>query len=172
MNKKEKKKKFCWCYGLGIYCRAVMENGPFMIGSIIIYIICSRQQAIIKCPISPGEIVYFTFNIYIYILGKSIPKKIAQPLCEWVELETYCMTQMQAVAGSHLLKLAPGLGQLESGTNLREQKCVKLTTDIKSWPRPNTSSTISTWGGLSQKLGHKGAYKDHSMSTLSRRYLI
>lgn len=41
-----------------------MGNRPSVVGSIIIYIICSGQQVMIKYPISLGEIVYFTLYIY------------------------------------------------------------------------------------------------------------
>ena len=42
-------------------------------------------------------------------------------------------------------------------------KSVKLTSDIEPLPRSNSSCTISAWESLSRKLGHKGAYKDHSL---------
>lgn len=63
VDEQKKRGGICWCYGLGVYCRSVMENGTSGIRSIIIDIICQGQQATTKCPISFGEIVSFTLYV-------------------------------------------------------------------------------------------------------------
>lgn len=131
-----------WCYGSGIYWRSFMGNGPSVVGSIIIYIICSGQQVMIKYPISLGEIVYFTFNIYMWSLTgllKLILKKIGSPLCERVGLKTHWVAQMLVTEGL----IGPFLGSLFFPISaLYRRDLIHLIHTIKS--SPHLSSTLQT----------------------------